>query len=219
MCSPCTDLQCSMQTVSLSAWTSLCLLHKCWGVCKRCVWWRFLGLQHLQWLVEVTVLPTSYEMLMVHLSKASGKKNCRVYGRCLRLWRNVRGTRCCTRLLCLSLAADKAPCLLPLVPLRWVVHVSKIHRWCRSLEALFTPPWCAEAEFRRCRKLPVPSWYWDPRPFPGMGKGSPSLSFALSSKTKNWAYSFWGPFWSSHWGNQPSCVWCSKFRQRWELLR
>lgn len=45
-----------------------------------------------------------------------------------------------TRLLCLSLAADRALCLLLLVPLGWVVHVSKIHRWCKALEALFTPP-------------------------------------------------------------------------------
>lgn len=120
------------------------------------------------------------------------------------------GGTCCWHQAALPVPGCWQSPLLPLVPLGWVVHVSKIHRWCKSLEVLFTSPWCVEAEFRRCRKLPVSGWDWDPGPFPGMGKGRPSLSFFLSSKTKNWAYSFWGSFWSSHWDSQASCIWHCK---------
>lgn len=123
------------------------------------------------------VLPTSYEMLTGCMSRTPGKKRCCVYGRCPHLPETEEHATG-TRLLCLSPAVDRAPRLLPLIPLRWVVHVRIIHRRHKSLETLLIAPWCIEAEFKRSRKLPTASWDWEPRPFPGMGKAvlpSPSL--------------------------------------------
>lgn len=137
--------------------------------------WRYPGLQHLQWPVEVSVLPVGYEMLTVHLSKASEKERCCTCGRCPSLL-VMKERDASTQLLCLSPAADRASILLPLVPLRWVVRVCKIHTWLKSLKVSLAPPWCVEAEFKRSRKLPGARWDFVPRPSSGARKAAfPSL--------------------------------------------
>lgn len=80
-------------------------------------------------------------------------------------------------------AADRAPHLLPLVPLRWVVDVSKIHM------AYLLLPDVQRLSLRgpeaTCGQLGLRA-----QTFLRDGAGSPSLSFTLSRKTKIRAYSF-----------------------------